>query len=142
VQVVHDPAVALRRDALQAMGGETRLFATGKLLLRMLALLVIELVGGFERSACNQAGDKARLVGGEGSKHGDPRIKGDKEVLVDLGWFRFDLVDHLHDVVVRLGHDTNLLDALNGMSRSPLVQTRADCGPAFCVCTRGAWAGL
>src|SRR5258708_30361369 len=92
------------------MGGKTLFFSFRKPLLLMLPLLVIELVGGFEGTAWNQAGGKAWLVGGEGGQHMDAKIKSDKEIFVHLCWFCLCLIDHLDHIVIRFGHDSDLLD--------------------------------
>ena len=78
----------------------------------MFPLLVIQLIHSFEGTTWNQAGGKARFVGSERGKHVHARIKSDKEVLVDLCWFRFDLIDHLDHIVIRLRHNSDLLDVL------------------------------
>src|SRR5258708_23215120 len=94
------------------MGGQTLSFSSCRLLLLMLTVLVIELVGGFEWTAWNQTGRKAWLVGGEGGQHRDPWIQSDKEVLIHPGFFHLGLIDHLDHVMIRFGHETDLLDLL------------------------------
>src|SRR6266568_7406434 len=94
------------------MGGKTPFFSFRKPLLLMLAQLVIELVCGFEGTAWNQTGGKAWLVGGEGGQHMDARIKSNNEVLIHLCWFRLCPIDHLDHIVIRFGHDSDLLDLL------------------------------
>src|SRR5438876_11011380 len=90
----------------------TLFFSFGKPLLLMLALFVIQLIGSYEGTTSNQARGKAWFVGSEGCKHAHARIKSDKEILVDLCWFRFDLIDHLDHSVIRLRYDSDLLDLL------------------------------
>src|SRR5260370_25804336 len=94
------------------MGGQTLCFSFGKPLLLMLPLLVIQLVGGFEGATWNQTGRKAWLVGGEGGQHLDTRIQSDKEILIYLCRFHFSPIDHLDHIMLRFGHDSDLLDVL------------------------------
>src|SRR5260370_18043612 len=94
------------------MGSQTLVFYFCKLVLLMLTLFVIELVRSFEGGAWNQTGGKAWLVGGEGGQHRDAWIQSDKEVLIHPGFFHLGLIDHLNHVMIRFGHETDLLDLL------------------------------
>ena len=62
VQITVDPAIALRRDPIQMVRGETVLMAQAALV--RCALFIVKLVEAFEGLAADQAGDKPGL--GEG----------------------------------------------------------------------------
>ncbi len=64
MQILQDPAIALRRDTIKLAGGETLGF--GKTLLLVSALLGVELVDRFDATAIDQARDKTCFVGGQG----------------------------------------------------------------------------
>ena len=81
------------------------------LFLPMLALFVIQLINCLHWPPRDQAGNEARLIGGEGGQDVDSWIERHKQVRIKtLGAFSLSLIDHFHHIMIGFGHDANLLD--------------------------------
>ena len=92
-----------------AARGEAWLFASSKLFLDVLPLLVIQLIDGLHRFAGNQARNKTGFIRGQGCQHVDPCIQRDEQVRIKTRGTPFlGLIDHFEHVVIGFGNQANL----------------------------------
>ena len=86
VQVMHDAAIALRRDPIQLARGVSVRF--GKIFLRVGALFVVILIAAFDRLAADQSRDETRFVRSESGQHAHAQVNGHKQSRINARLFR------------------------------------------------------